>query len=103
MRVARAFPSERRDEYADRPWGWFLECVRERDPQAAAERNANLSIGQIKDLRKTKQIPREPGYVRLQITLRPDQVADIMNGQRVTIPRSLPTGEEFKLVLNRNR
>jgi hypothetical protein len=103
VRVARAFPPEARDEYADRPWGWFLECVRERDPQAATERYASLSIGQIKDLRKTKQIPREPGYVRLQITLRPDQVAEIINGQRVTITRLFPTGEEFKVLLTRNR
>jgi hypothetical protein len=103
VRVARAFPPEARDEYADRPWGWFLECVREREPQAAAERYASLSIGQIKDLRKTKQIPREHGYVRLQITLRPDQVAEIINGQRVTITRLFPTGEEFKVLLTRNR
>ena len=103
VRVARAFPSELRDEYADRPWGWFLECVRDRDPQAAAERYAGLSIGQIKDLRKTKQIPREPGYLRLQITIRPDQVADLMNGQRVTVTRSLPGGEELKVVLTRVR
>ena len=101
VRVAGAFPPELRDEYADRPWGWFLECVRERDPRAAAERYAGLSIGQIKDLRKTKQIPREPGYLRLQITIRPDQVADLMNGQRVTVTRSLPGGEELKVVLTR--
>lgn len=103
VRVARAFPAELRDEYADRPWGWFLECVRERDPQAAAERYAGLSIGQIKDLRKTKQIPREPGCVRLQITIRPDQVTDLMNGQRVTITRSLPTGEDLMVALTRHR
>ena len=102
-RGAQAFPSTLREKYADRPWGWFLECVRERDPQAAAERYAGLSIGQIKDLRKTKQIPREPGHLRLQITIRPDQVADLMNGQRVTVTRSLPGGEELKVVLTRNR
>ncbi len=38
VRVARAFPPELRDEYADKPLGWFLEAVRERDPRAAAER-----------------------------------------------------------------
>src|SRR5579864_6794792 len=75
-RVAQALPSTLREKYADRPWGWFLECVREREPQTAAERYASLSIGQIKDLRKTQQIPREQGYVRLQITIRPDQMTD---------------------------
>ena len=103
VRVARAFAAELRDEYADRPWGWFLECVRERDPRAAAERYAALSIGQIKDLRKIKQIPREPGQMRLQITIRPDQVADLVNGEKVTITRSLPGGEELTVVLTRNR
>jgi len=103
VRVARAFPLELRDQYADRPWGWFLECVRERDPRAAADRYADLSIGQIKDLRKTKQIPREPGYVRLQITLRPDQVESLVQGQHVTLTRSLPTGEEIKVVLTCTR
>jgi hypothetical protein len=103
VRVARAFPLEIREEYADRPWGWFLECVRERDPQAAAERYADMSIGQIKDLRKTKQIPRESGYVRLQITLRPDQAADLKNGQKVTVTRSLATGEKLKVALTRNQ
>jgi hypothetical protein len=103
VRVARAFPAELRDEYADRPWGWFLECVRERDPQVAAKRYAGLSIGQIKDLRKTRQIPRESGYVRLQLTLRPDQVTELMNGQKVAITRALPTGEEFWVVLSRSR
>src|SRR5579864_526308 len=92
-RVAQAFPSTLREKYADRPWGWFLECMREREPQAAAERYASLSIGQIKDLRKTKQISREPGHLRLQIMIRPDQVADLVNGQRVTVTRSLPGGE----------
>ena len=102
VRVARAFPPEQRDEYADRSWGWFLECVRERDPLAAAERYAGMSMGQSKDLRKTKQIPRESGYVRLQVTLRPDQIADLTNGQRVVVTRSLPGGEELKVVLIRN-
>jgi hypothetical protein len=101
VRVARAFPPEQRDEYADRPWGWFLECVREREPRAAAERYAELSIGQIKDLRKTRQIPREPGYVRLQLTLRPDQVTDLLDGQRVTLTRQLPTGEEVVVTAQR--
>ena len=50
VRVARAFPPEQRDEYADRPWGRFLESVRKRHLQAAAERYASLSIGQIKNL-----------------------------------------------------
>jgi hypothetical protein len=59
VRVARAFPPEQRDEYADRPWGWFLESVRERHPQAAAERYAGLSIGWIKNLWKNNQISRE--------------------------------------------
>jgi hypothetical protein len=101
VRVARAFPPEMRDEYADRPWGWFLECVRERDPKAAAERYAGLSIGQIKDLRKTKQIPRESGYVRLQITLRPDQMADVLEGRRVMMTRELLAGSEVTVTLVR--
>ncbi len=103
VRVARAFPPELRDEYADRPWGFFLECVRERDPHATAGRYAGMSIGQIKDLRKTKQIPRESGSLRLQITIRPDQVADLMGGQRVTLTRPVPTGEEFTVILTRSR
>ena len=102
-RVAQAFPSTLREKYADRPWGWFRECVRERDPRTAAERHAGLSIAQIKDLRKTKQIPREPGYVRLHITIRPDRVADLVNGQTVTVTRALPSGEELKVVLTRSR
>ena len=58
--------------------------------------------GRIKDLRKTKQIPRELGSLRLQLTLRPDQVADLTNGQSVAVTRSLPGGEELKVVLTRN-
>jgi len=103
VRVARAFPLELRDEYADRPWRWFLECVRERDQRVAADRYAGLSIGQIKNLRKTKQIPREPDSVRLQITIRLDQVESLVHDQQVTLTRSLPTGEEVKVVLTRSQ
>ena len=77
--------------------------MREREPQAAAERYASLSIGQIKDLRKTKQIPREQGYVRLQITIRPDQMTDLLNGHRVTLTRQLPSGGEVTVALARHQ
>ncbi len=62
-----------------------------------------MSIGQIKDLRKTKRIPREPGYVRLQLTLRPDQVADLLYGRRVMVTRELPAGSEVTVTLVRCR
>jgi len=39
----------------------------------------------------------------LKITIRPDQVADLMNGQKVTVTRSLPDGEELKVALTRSR
>ena len=102
FRVATAFPPALREAHADQPWGWFLECVRERDPLAAADRYAGMSIGQIKDLRKTKGIAREPGYVRLQVTLRPDQVSDLEAGRAVIIERALIPGVNVKVTVERN-
>ncbi len=58
-----------------------------------------MPIGQIRDFRKTKQIPRELGYTRLQITLRPDQVDDLFSGRKVVLDRFLPVGVEIKIVL----
>jgi len=101
VRVATAFPPALREAHAEQPWGWFLECVRERDPRAAADRYAGMSIGQIKDFRKTKGIAREPGYIRLQVTLRPDHVRDLEAGRAVTVDRVLPTGTSVKVTLER--
>jgi hypothetical protein len=102
FRVATAFPPALREAHADQPWGWFLECVRERDPLAAADRYAGMSIGQIKDLRKTRGIAREPGYVRLQVTLRPDQVSDLEAGRAVIVERALIPGVNVKVTVERN-
>ena len=102
FRVATAFPPALREAHADQPWGWFLECVRECDPLAAADRYAGMSIGQIKDLRKTKGIAREPGYVRLQVTLRPDQVSDLEAGRAVIVERALIPGVNVKVTVERN-
>jgi hypothetical protein len=88
-RVAAAFPPDLRDLYADKPWAWFLECAREPDPLAAAERYADMSIAQIKDFRRSRPVAREPGAARLQVTLRADQVADLLSGRPVTVERLL--------------
>jgi hypothetical protein len=59
-----------------------------------------MSIGQIKDYRKTREVPREPGYLRLQLTLRPDHVQDLLGGGRVTLDRALPSGEHVRFTVD---
>ena len=49
--------------------GWFAECLREKDPLAACELYAEMSIRQARDFRRTrKQSAKEPGYLRLSVT-----------------------------------
>jgi hypothetical protein len=104
VRTASAFPPHLRERYADKSWQWFAECLREGDPHEAAERYADMSVREIRDYRRARrQTAREPGYLRLSITLRPDHAQELQATGRVTVTTVLPSGHEARVTVVRGR
>jgi hypothetical protein len=102
VRTATAFPPAVREQYADHSWQWFAECLREGDPLQAAERYADMSVREIRDYRRTRKMkPKEPGYLRLSVTLRPDHVQELNSTGRVTVSAVLPDGYQARVIVAR--
>lgn len=102
VRTAAAFPPDARARHADKSWQWFAECLRDGDPQEAAERYADMSVREIRDYRRSrKQRPGEPGYIRLSVTLRPDHVQELEATDKVAVTTVLPSGHEARVTIRR--
>jgi len=104
VRTATAFPPELRERHADKAWQWFAECLREGDPMEAAQRYADMSVREIRDYRRTnKHLLKDPSYVRLSVTLRPDHVQQLTESGSVWVSVVLPDGHEARVTITRGR